>query len=68
MKEQEKTPEKKKKTNQLEISNLINKEFKVMSIKMFYKFARKIQKHSENFNEDLENMRNNQSELKNTTP
>lgn len=39
-----------------------------MSIKMFCKFGRKIQKHSENFNEDLENMRNNQSELKNTTP
>lgn len=52
MKEQDKLPEKKS-PNKMEISNLINKEFKVMIIKVFRKFGRRMQKHSENFNKEL---------------
>lgn len=42
-----------------------DKEFKIMAIRMFTKFDR-IAEHSENFNEELENIKKNQSEFKNT--
>ena len=38
----------------MEISNLPDKEFKVMIIKMLNELGRRMDKHSENFNEELE--------------
>ena len=64
MKEQDKTSE--KELNKIEISNLPNKEFKIMIIKMFTKLGRKMDEHSENFNKELENIKEDQSEQKNT--
>ena len=48
------------------ISNVPNKEFNVMVIKMLTRLRRRIDEHSENFNKELENIKKNQSELKNT--
>ena len=62
--EQDKTPE--RNPNEMEINNLPDKEFKVIVINMLPELWRKMEKHSENFNKDLENKRKNQSELKNT--
>ena len=56
----------KKELNEVEISHLPNKEFKVMIIKMLTKFRRRMEEHSENFNKELENIKRNQTELKNT--
>ena len=64
VKEQDKTAE--KNLNEMEISNLPDKEFKEMVIKMLTKLGRRMEEHSENFNKELENIRKNQSELKNT--
>ena len=64
MKKQDKTWN--KELSEVEISNLPNKEFKVMIIKMLNKLRRRMDEHSENFNKDLENIRKNQTELKNT--
>ena len=47
MKEQDKTPEE---LSEMEISNLPDKEFKVMIIKMLNKLRRRIAEHSEKFN------------------
>ena len=47
MKEQDKTSE--KELNKEEVSNLSNKEFKVIIIKMFNKLRRRMGEHSENF-------------------
>ena len=44
----------------MEISNLPDKEFKIMFIKMLTKFGRRIK------DKELENIRKNQSELKTT--
>ena len=48
----------------MEISNLPNKEFKVMIIKMLNKLRRRMDEHNK-FNRDLENRKKNQTELKN---
>ena len=48
MKEQDKTSE--KELNEVEISNLPDKEFKVTIIKMFTELRRRMDEHSENFN------------------
>ena len=48
MKEQDKTSE--KELNEVEISNLPDKEFKVTIIKMFTELRRWMDEHSENFN------------------
>ena len=64
MKEQEKNPE--EELSEVEITTLPNKEFKVMIIKMFSKLRRRMVKHCEKFNKELENKKKNQTELKNT--
>ena len=48
----------------MEISNLSDKEFKLMIIKMLHEF-RRMDEHSVKFNKELENIKKNQSELKN---
>ena len=67
MKEQDKTPEE---LSEVEISNLLSKEFKVMIIKMFRKLRRRLGEQSENlevFNKELENIKNNQTEMNTIT-
>lgn len=49
--------------NKGEISNLSNKEFKVIIIKMLTKF-RRMDEHSVNFNKVLENIKKTQMEQK----
>ena len=49
----------------MEIGNLPDKMFKVMFIKMLTELGRIMEEHSENFKKELENIRINQSELKN---
>ena len=49
----------------MEISNLPNKEFKVMIIKML-KELRKMHEHSKKFNRELEHIKKNQTDLRNT--
>ena len=43
--------------NEIELSNLPGKEFKVMVIKMFTKFRKRIKRYSENFNKELGNIK-----------
>ena len=64
LKEQEKTPE--NTTNEIEINNLPDKEFKTLVIRMLTEWGERIDEHSENFNRKLEHMKKNQSEVKNT--
>ena len=67
MKEQDKTSE--KAFNKMKINDLPDKEFKIMVIKMFTKFGRRMDKHSENFNKEIKHMRKYQvevTELRNT--
>ena len=54
-KEQEKTPE--KTTNETEINNLTDEEFKTLVIGMLMKLVNKTDEHSENFNKELENIK-----------
>lgn len=53
MKEQDKTPE--KHPGEMEISNSLDKNFKVMVIEMLTKLRRGVERPSEDFNEQLEN-------------
>ena len=55
----------KKATNEIEISNLPDREFKALAIIKLTQQGR-VDKHSENFEKELENIKKNQSELKNT--
>ena len=57
VKEEDKTKQKTK----LEISYLPDKEFKVMIIKMFNEFRRRMHEHSEMFNKQLENTKKKQT-------
>ena len=55
-------------TNKLEwnrYKQLPDKEFKALAIRMLTKLDKIIDRHSENFNKKLENMKKNQSKLKN---
>ena len=55
--------------NEMEINNLVDKEFKVMVIKKLAELGRRMDEHSENFNKEMENIRNCQieaTELKHT--
>ena len=63
-KEWNKTPE--ENPNETEISDLPDKKFKETFIRALIKLRKRMQGLSENFNEDLENIRKNQSKLKNT--
>ena len=64
MKEQDKTPE--KKLNEVEISNLPEKEFRIMIVKMIQDLGKrmeaKIEKTQEMFNKDLEELKNKQTD------
>ena len=55
--EQDKTPE--EELSEVKISNLLNKEFKVMIIKMPSEIGRRMDEHSEKFNKELENIEKN---------
>lgn len=48
--------------NEIELSNLPGKEFKVMVIKMFTKFRKRIKRCSENFNKELGNIKKRTSQ------
>lgn len=48
--------------NEMEVSNLSDKDFNVMVIKMLIEL-RRIDEHSETFNKETENMRKNQGEV-----
>ena len=61
MKEQNKISEK---LSQMEKSNLPNKELKVMIIKKLIELGKRIDEYSERLNKQLENIKNNQTEMK----
>ena len=66
MKEQDKTPE--EELTKVEVNNLPPKEFKVMIIKMLKELRRRMDKHSKKLkvsNKELDNIKKNQTELKN---
>ena len=63
MKEQDKIPE--EELSKVQLSNLPDKEFKLMIIKMLHEFRRRMDEHSVKFNKELQNIQKNQSELKN---
>ena len=48
------------------MKSLTDKEFKVIILKMLKELRRNMGEHSEKFNKGLENMKKNQTELKNT--
>ena len=62
MKEQDKTPE--KHLNEVEIGNLPEKEFRIMTVKMIQDLRKrmeaKIEEMQEMFNKDLEELKNKQ--------
>ena len=68
MKEQDKTPE--KQLSEVEIGNLPEKEFRIMTVKMIQDLGKrieaKIEKMQEMFNKDLEELKYKQTELNNT--
>ena len=68
MKEQDKTPE--KQLNEVEISKLPEKEFRIMIVKMIQDLRKrmeaKIEKMQETFNKDLDELKNKQTEMNNT--
>ena len=68
MKEQDKTPD--KQLNEWEIGNLPEKEFRIMIVKMIQDLGKimeaKIEKMQEMFNQDLEELKNKQTEMNST--
>ena len=58
MKEQEKENSEKE-LNEMEISNLPDKEFKIMVIKMCTSLERKVDIFSKNLNKEIENIKKN---------
>ena len=62
MKEQEKTPD--KQLNEVDVGNLLEKEFRIMIVKMIQDLGKrmeaKIEKRQEMFNKDLEELKNKQ--------
>ena len=48
--------------NEMEINNLVDKEFKVMVIKKLAELGRRMDEHSENFKKEMGNIRNCQKE------
>ena len=65
MKEQDKTPE--KQLNEVEIGNLPEKEFRIMTVKMIQDLGKTmeamIEKMQEMLNKDLEELKNKQTEI-----
>ena len=68
MKEQDKTPE--KQLNEVEIGNLPEKKIKIMIVKMIQdrrkRMEAKIETMQEMLKKDLEELKNKQTEMKNT--
>ena len=68
MKEQDKTPE--KQLNEVEIGNLPEKEFRIMTVKMIQDLGKRMEAKIENmqemFNKDVEELKNKQTEMNNT--
>ena len=68
MKEQDKTPE--KQLSEVEISNLPEKEFRIMRVKMIQGLGKRMKakskKMQEMFNKNLEELKNKQTEMNNT--
>ena len=71
MKEQNKTPE--KELNKMEINNLLSTEFRTLVIRMLSELRKRVDEISENFNKetgnikiDIENIKKDWSEMKNT--
>ena len=55
MKEQDKTTE--KQLNEVEIGNLPEKEFRIMTVKMIQNLGNRMEKIQEMFNKDLEELK-----------
>lgn len=51
----------------MEVSCQLHKQFKVMVIKILIKLCRTVGQFSEDFNKEINNVKKNQSELKNVT-
>ena len=51
----------------MEISNLSDKKFKVMILKMFNELRRRMDEHSEKINKELGNIKKNQTEMNTIT-
>ena len=64
MKAEDKVPE--EEPSEVEISNLSNKEVKVVVIKMLNVLGKRMDEHSKKFYKELENIRKGQTKLKNT--
>ena len=64
MKEQSKNPP--DQTNDEEIGNLPEKEFRVMIVKMIQNFGNRMEKIKETFNKDLEELKSKQTMMNNT--
>ena len=64
MKGQDKTPE--KQLNEVEIGNLAEKEFRNMIVKMIQDLRETMEKMQEMFTKDLQEVKNRQTEMKNT--
>ena len=68
MKGQDKTPE--KQLNEVKIGNLLEKEFRIMIVKMIQDLGKrmetKIEKIQEMFTKELEELKNKQTEMNNT--
>ena len=68
MKEQDKTPE--KQLNEVDIGNLLEKEFRIMIVKMIQDLGKrmeaKIEKMQAMFNKDLEQLKSKQTDMNNT--
>ena len=64
MKEQGKNPP--DQTNEEEIGSLLEKEFRVMIVKMIQNIANRMEKIQETFNRDLEELKSKQTMMNNT--
>ena len=64
-KEQDKTPE--KELNEMEASSLPDAEFKTLVIRMLNELKGRLEELGENFNKEVENIKENQSEMNEIT-
>ena len=53
-------------TNEEEIGTLLEKEFRIIIVKMIQYLGNRIHKMQETFNKDLEELKGNQATMKNT--
>ena len=64
MKKQDKNPP--DLTNEEEIDSLLEKEFRIMIVKMIQNLGNRMEKIQETFNEDLEELKSKQTMMNNT--